>query len=331
MNRFLRFFGLLAVIVVGSWLLINREQIDSVSDALDLAQKQLGDLKPVEQAGWTTVPASSGNGTIRIASFNLHNYGPAKAGRRHVLHHYAQIIRQFDIVAIQEIQTKDTNAIAALMDAVNRETPQRYAILTSPRIGRTHIKEQYAFIYDRSRVQPLGTPYVVADPDDMLHREPFVGWFRTIGIDGQRSFTFSLVNLHVDPDLVPEELAWLDDLMSAVRNDGRFEDDVILLGDFNASDDELIPALANTGLNWLIRGVKTNTRNTAAYDNIIINPRATVEFTGRSGNLDFMPFFNITQAQALEISDHLPVWAEFAIEEGRSSGFVARSDDVLMR
>lgn len=329
-NRFLKFFGLLAVIVIGSWLLLHRDQIDSVSDAWDLAQRQWRQHGSTQPAGWETISDARSADTLRIASFNLHNYGPAKAGRPHVLNYYGRIIRQFDVVAIQEIRTRDTNAIAALLDAVNQGS-QRYAILTSPRIGRTHIKEQYAFIYDRSRVQPLGNPYVVSDPDDMLHREPFVGWFRAIGSERQRSFTFSLANLHIDPDLVSEELEWLDDLMRAIRNDGRFEDDVILLGDLNASDHELIPALAGTDLNWLVRDVKTNTRSTAAYDNLVINQKATVEFTGRSGTCDFMRQFNLTLGQALEVSDHLPVWAEFSVEEGRRSGFVAANDRPVVR
>lgn len=316
----------MAVVFVGSWLLLNREQINSVSDAIELAQKQIEQIQPpVQEVGWTTVPNARADGTIRIASFNLHNYGPTKAGRHHVLNYYAAIIQQFDVIAIQEIKTQDTNVIARLLDAVN-QNGNRYAILTSPRIGRTHIKEQYAFIYDRSRVQPLGAPYVVSDPDDLLHREPFVGWFRAVGVEGKRSFTFSLVNIHIDPDLVSQELSVVSDLARSIRNDGRFEDDVILLGDFNASDHDFTPALASSGLNWLVRGVKTNTRASEAYDNIIVNPSATVEFTGRSGNFDFMRQFNLTLGQALEISDHVPVWAEFSIEEGRSSGFVAELD-----
>lgn len=322
LNRLLKFSGLLAIIVIGSWLLLHRDQINSLSDAIELAQKQLEGIRPVQEAGWTTVPESRPADKLRIASFNLHNYGPAKASRRHVLQYYARIIQQFDVVALQEIRTQDTNAVAALVDAVNQGSG-RYGILTSPRIGRTHIKEQYAFIYDRSRVQPLGPPYVVSDPDDMLHREPFVGWFQAAAPEGKRSFTFALANIHIDPDLVSEELAWTDDLMKAIRNDGRFEDDVILIGDFNASDDDFIPALAGTDLNWLVRGVKTNTRSTEAYDNIIVSNKATVEFTGRSGNFDFMRQFNLTLGQALEVSDHLPVWAEFSTEEGRRSGFVA--------
>lgn len=330
MKRFSKFVALLAVIFVGSWLLLHRKEIKNVSDAVSLAKKQIEQWKPVDTVGWTTVPAARPDGTIRIAAFNLHNYGPAKAKRSHVLDLYASIVQQFDIVAIQEIKTQDTNNIAILIDTINRNG-NHYAILTSPRIGRTHIKEQYAYIYDRRRIQPLGAPYVVSDPDDLLHREPYVGWFRAIGVQSERSFTFALVNIHIDPDLVEQELKYTADLMRAVKNDGRFEDDIIMLGDFNANDKDFTPALVGTGLNWLVRGVPTNTRASQQYDNLVIASAATVEFTGRSGTFDFMRQYNLSLAQALEVSDHLPVWAEFTNEEGRSTGVVASQAEGIIR
>jgi len=326
-NRFLKFAALLSVILLGSWLLLHRKEIKNVADVVALAKKQLDQWQKVDPVGWTTVPSARPDGTIRIASFNLHNFGPAKAKRPHVLKLYAQIIQQFDLVALQEIRTQDTNTIASLIDTVNQGNGH-YAIMTSPRIGRTHIKEQYAYIYDTRRVQPLGAPYVVADPDDLLHREPFVGWFRANGVDAKRGFTFALVDLHIDPDLVQEELRYLADIVRAVKNDGRYEDDVILLGDFNASDNDFTPALVGTGLTWLVRSTTTNTRSSEQYDNLMINPTATIEFTGRSGTFDFMRHYNLGLAQALEVSDHMPVWAEFSNEEGRSSGVVASVTDA---
>jgi hypothetical protein len=44
---------------------------------------------------------------------------------------------------------------------------------------------------------------------------------------------------------------------------------------------------------------------------------------GRSGVLDFMRDGNLTLEEALEVSDHLPVWAEFSIFEGGTIGRVA--------
>jgi len=326
----------LLVILIGGWLLYHRQQIHNVSDAWRLAAQQWSDLTAAADGSWLTVStgdptATDRNpGTIRIASFNLHHYGNAKARRSHVLDYYTKIIRQFDLVAIQGIRTDDTNVIAQLIDTVNRQGGH-YAIMTSPRQGRTRAKQQYAFIFDTRRVQSLGRPYVVADPEDLLQRPPFVGWFRTVGVPEQQAFTFSLVNCHIDMDMAEEEWRYMVNLLRAVRQDGRREDDVILTGTLYAGDDELTPLLAGSGWNWLIRDQTTLTEGIGAADNFILDPQATVEFTGRSGVLDFLRQYNLNVSQALEVSEHLPVWAEFFVEEGRSSGLVAQESAAAIR
>jgi hypothetical protein len=74
---------------------------------------------------------------------------------------------------------------------------------------------------------------------------------------------------------------------------------------------------------WAISGVPTNVRGTKLYDNIVYHSLATGEFTGRAGVFDFLREFNLNQDEALEISDHLPVWAEFSVYEGGQPGRVA--------
>ena len=61
-------------------------------------------------------------------------------------------------------------------------------------------------------------------------------------------------------------------------------------------------------------------------DNIVFDSLATVEFTGRSGVVDFLRALNLTVEQAREISDHLPVWAEFSVYEGANPKRLADND-----
>jgi endonuclease/exonuclease/phosphatase family metal-dependent hydrolase len=156
----------------------------------------------------------------------------------------------------------------------------------------------------------------VLDPEQLLIRPPFVGWFRTVGPPPDRALTFSLVNLHLDASRPEAELAFLQQLHRAVRNDGRGEDDVILLGDFNAGDRLLDASTRKSQLVRIVTGHPTNTRGTCQYDNILFDGQATVEYLGNSGVFDFLRHFNLTLDQALTISDHLPVWAEFSVVEG---------------
>ncbi len=171
--------------------------------------------------------------------------------------------------------------------------------------------------------------YSVNDPDDLFQRPPLVASFRARGPPPNQAFTFTLIDMHTDPDEAEKECNSLAQVYRAVRNDGRGEDDVILLGDLNADEKKfgLLKQLPNIA--WAISGVPTNTRGNKTYDNLIFNRAATVEFTGRAGVFDIIREFNLTQAQALEVSDHFPVWAEFSAYEGGPQGQTAARPDAV--
>ena len=138
----------------------------------------------------------------------------------------------------------------------------------------------------------------------------------------QEAFTFTLVDIHTDPDEVAAELdaAWTTSFPGRARRDGRGEDDVILLGDLNADDHHLGQLGTISNIAWAISGVASNTRGNKLYDNILFTSNATTEYTGRSGVLNLMQEFHLTLEQALEVSDHMPVWAEFTSAPRRGRG-----------
>lgn len=263
---------------------------------------------------------------LLIASFNIQVLGKSKLAKTDVMPIIVQTIRQFDIVAIQEIRAKEDDVLPRLVAMLNSDG-SRYDYLIGPRLGRSVSTEQYAFVFDSQRVEydptSVGT---IGDPGDGLHREPFVARFRPRTIRPDRAFTFWLVNAHTDPDEVPEEIKALADVfqvMQAARSD---EDDVILLGDLNASEKQMGAFDNIPGIHWVVRsGVKTNTRQTKAYDNIIFQHPRTSEFTGRWGVFDFGSIFELSREQALRVSDHLPIWAEFQISESPADGRFAKS------
>ncbi len=118
---------------------------------------------------------------------------------------------------------------------------------------------------------------------------------------------------------MPQELAALVDVIRGVRNNGRGEDDVLLLGDLNA-DERMLDSLAQaTGSSVVVSGVPTNTRGSKTYDNILFARSATTEFTQQLGVVDFAREYQLSDTQALEVSDHRPIWAEFSVYEGGNS------------
>jgi endonuclease/exonuclease/phosphatase family metal-dependent hydrolase len=150
-----------------------------------------------------------------------------------------------------------------------------------------------------------------------MHREPFAARFRGRTNSPEHAFTFWLVNIHTDPDEVPQEVDALADVFQMMQRARPDEDDVILLGDLNASESQLGRLGKLPGINWTVRDVMTNTRQNRAYDNIIFDSRTTGEYTGRWGVVDLERALGLTRDQALQVSDHLPIWAEFQIWEAQ--------------
>jgi endonuclease/exonuclease/phosphatase family metal-dependent hydrolase len=275
-----------------------------------------------------TYPVSDSGGTIKIASFNIQVFGRSKLEKPAVMQVLCDVARRFDVIAIQEVRAREDDIVPRFVQQLNAGG-RRYDFLIGPRLGRTTSKEQYAFVYDTATIEAdRSALYTVEDRADLLHREPLVASFRVRGPAPQEAFTFTLVNVHTDPDEVPRELGALAGAFRAVRNDGRGEDDIILLGDLNA-DERRLGALAQLpNITWVVSGTPTNTRGSQTYDNILFNRVATSEFTGLSGVIDLMREYQLTLDAALEVSDHLPIWAEFSAVEGGQPGRIATRRDA---
>ena len=186
------------------------------------------------------------------------------------------------------------------------------------------MKEQYAFLFDTARVEvDRQSVYTVGDPDGLLQRDPLIATFRAKGVNPSEAFTFTLVNMHVDEDHAAEELDALAEVYRVVRRSSQGEDDILLLGDL-ATDDRNLHRLGKIpGIYPLIRGIWTNTEQNRQLDNLVIHRPSTTEYTGRCGVFDVMRRWNLSVQEALQVSDHFPVWAEFSAYERDYSGRIA--------
>jgi deoxyribonuclease-1-like protein len=303
--RTIPFYPLLVVLLVGLGGYLGCDPA-SITPPINPAANTASGL--IQQSA--TIPKRTAD-TIVIGSFNVQRLGPEKLKNKVVMNCLAQIIQQFDVIAIQEITDNSGLAIRELMRLAN-SSGGRYDLAISPRIGRTGYQEEYAYIFDSTRIAGgQEFTYVVQDPADVLHREPFVGRFETRSAN---PFRFSLVNIHTDPGEISTELDVLATVLVNVRN---FEyqqlghDDVILLGDLNAPPGKLRGLEQIPGLVSLVN-MPTNIRKDKIYDNLLIDSQLTNEFTGRAGTIDLQSAFGFDLPQASDISDHLPVWAEFS-------------------
>ncbi len=251
---------------------------------------------------------------LSVGAFNVQIFGVTKMDKPDVPAVLVDIARRYDLLLVQEIRDKSETAIVELLDLINADQDDPFALLTSDRLGRTWSKEQYAFFYRPSKLTVLDSYHYddgVEPDEDLFEREPIVVRFgTTTGTD------FAAVALHTDPDVAPAEMDFLADVLEdvAVRLE---EQDVILLGDFNAGCDYLRPdELSGLELYqdplvdwWIGEEADTTTTSTyCPYDRILTHgdvSRLTVP--GSGGVFLFDQAFALSPTLTQAVSDHYPV------------------------
>ena len=308
-------FLLILLAVVGSWMFFNEVPLNRMS----LGTLESAPSEVVQLASQTR--RASSQGRVRIATFNLDGYDSTKAEHRDIVVAIAHVLAHFEVIALQGIESTEHHLLPALVDELNRLREGEYDFVVGPRVGRSDMKQQFGFVFDRSEVViDQYATYSVNDPDDLLNFEPFVACFRTRGVAAEKAFTFSVVNLHTYRPEVTRESNLLPTIFASVRNDGRHEDDVIVVGDFQASAAQLRQLGLLPGMAFVVGDANPVG---GGFDNIMMDSAATTEFTGRSGIFDIVRELNVEPTFARRISRHFPVWAEFSDREGGAPGHVA--------
>lgn len=282
------------------------------------------------------VPPKLADGNLLIATWNIRSFGavfpsfdenPGSPKRNlRGLAHIAEVVRRFDVVAVQEVR-HELNGIRMLLSWLG---PDWGLILSDVTRGAAGNYERLSFLYDRRRVQPSGLagelvipPLESGDPSRQFARTPYAVSFRAADEE------FILITLHVLYGDVPAsrepELRAIADWMANWGSDQRrYHHDLIVLGDFNIdrTGDPRFEAFTSRGLNVpeAIRGVRTNifAANAKHYDQIAwFMGQIEMEYTGRAGTIDFADavFPELTnRAKSYRVSDHLPLWAEFSVD-----------------
>jgi deoxyribonuclease-1-like protein len=265
-------------------------------------------------------PAAPARPAIRLATFDLDGLDESRLAIPKVCESLVRILGQFDVVAIQHIRSGNRGVLVRLKDHINA-TGRCYDYVTCPTVDRDALETYNAMLFDATTVEvDPRTVHSVDAPPGTFRVRPLVAEFRVRGPPPSEAFTFALVNVWVDPQRGQRELDVLADVYRAARDSGHGEDDIIMVGNFQ-SDPEHFGRLGRVpGLVAAVSRVPTTTRGTRESDNILFDRHATVEYTGRAGVLDMIRELDLTPQEAVEISEHLPVWAEFSsYENGQAS------------
>jgi len=253
--------------------------------------------------------------TAKIAAFNIQVFGEAKSQKGDVMTVLTKIVREFDIVLIQEIRDASGQTIPNFVEKINQMEGPKYSFISSERLGRTTSKEAYAYVYNTETVQFIqGSDYVYNDINDVFEREPYIASFK-IG-----SFDFVLVGIHTKPDDAYNEIGNLTLVVSSIQATKPNEKDIIVMGDFNADgtyfdEDDTSNLFKASEYKWLIlNAMDTMVKTDYTYDRIVVLD-ATFNYeydanTARVFYFDQVYGLN-NQTFVSEVSDHYPVFAQY--------------------
>lgn len=298
------------------------------------------------------LPSKCLDENLLIATWNLRGFGSLTrewtAGERDSpkrdlrgLLAIGEIVRRFDVIAIQEVKG-DLRALRDLMKWLGRSWA---FLMTDVTAGAEGNNERMAFLYDRRRVETSGLAGELVVPPEWLGeltpgaltkqfaRTPYAVSFRS------GNATFLLITLHVlwgkDPaERVPELLGIARWMRWLAQRSNDWEHNLIALGDFNIDrkGDPLWQAFTSTGLRAptdldavprTIFSASGTDGSRKFYDQIAwfedeqARPLLDMRYL-RAGHVDFPPFVYrgcglSRSAISFRVSDHYPLWSEFAL------------------
>lgn len=252
---------------------------------------------------------------IKIASWNIENFGQTKAGLENGKHEenntigrIAEIIKieKIDLIAIQEYT--DHGVEKAVKNKLLTKFSDDWAGIASSNTGC----EKYLIVYNTKTVKPVQKHSKIRIYDDWnITMERLPGYCSFEAIDG--SFDFTIITCHnrTWEKGAEEEAKLLDNVYEGVQDELSTDDnDIILLGDFNIKNQHKVhfTELIGKGFEETIdfkADTMVSKSNESNLDNIFYPTDQDLTLIG-SGVIRSV-FIDET------VSDHYPVWATFKI------------------
>jgi len=243
--------------------------------------------------------------TISVCSWNIENLGSSKNEAE--IDFIASTIRQFDVIAIQEVVAGDggAQAVDRLVKRMNsKEDTWEYA-LSDATVSSSYKTERYAFIWNKKTVKQIGLAWLDSNYAIEIDREPYFGTFSKDGI------VFTVVNFHAktkakQPETDIKYFKFFPALYPKLN--------LIFCGDFNCPQSHTVfNPLKAMGYKPVFVGQKTTLRSkclqndclASEFDNIFYHP-SKIAFV-KSGVIHFYTSFP-SMEKARMISDHIPIY-----------------------
>ena len=256
----------------------------------------------------------------------------------HAMAAIAEVIRRFDVTAIQETK-RDTRALFAILSLLGEDFRVIASDVTEGDQGND---ERLAYVYNATRVQPSGLVGEIVLPPQaqgevkQFARTPYAAGFVRNDVE------FILTTVHVlwgkkPADRLPELTAFAQWMRGWADRPKDWNRNLFVLGDFNIDrfDDPLWQAFFATGLyppavlHGVHRTVFDNDLDRHFYDQIswftptladgtTVSRLDGIGFDQVGGNFNFLP--HVLTGSGLDksqltwrLSDHYPLWLEFQV------------------
>jgi endonuclease/exonuclease/phosphatase family metal-dependent hydrolase len=247
----------------------------------------------------------------RIATFNIQAFGQAKMRHPVVVPILLRIVSQFDLVAIQELRDKSQTTMPKFTALLNTG-PHEYGYVTGPRLGRTHSKEQYVFLFRKNSFKALKIK-TFPDSKDIFHREATGVLFEFRDYPHK----FVILNFHVDPNDAEAEIANISRIIQWAKSEFGTEN-ILVMGDFNSDcgyyDEEKWPEnFRGAAIHWYFDHDTDTTLGgrSCTYDRIGSTGKIKEWFTRKKGVLRFDgAAFSIPPQISSAILEKYPEWAK---------------------
>jgi endonuclease/exonuclease/phosphatase family metal-dependent hydrolase len=246
----------------------------------------------------------------KLLSWNLKDFGASKS--EETITFIAQTLRDYDIVALQEIVAGEggARAVARLAAELNTKGSKWDYTISEPTRSSSYKTERYAFLWKTSKVQKKGDAWLETHYQMEIDREPYLCTFQY----GNKQFT--IVNFHaITKKMQPEtEIKYFKFFPELYPGHN-----LVFAGDFNCPQlHSVFNPLKKMGYAAVFVNQRTSLRQrcltdgclASEYDNIFYRP-LELKAINSGVLLFFEAFGNLKLAR--KVSDHVPIWMELEV------------------
>ncbi len=255
------------------------------------------------------------NQVIRGATFYIDDFNDEKMSNEDTVKILADIVRDFEVIAIEGIDDPDGSAMKILMDKINSGTDENgqmynYQYNLSEPVGKSGSEEQYAYIYNRNLLYPSSIPRIYYDEN--FTNDPYLVAFRAY--EGRGQVLFIMVSL--DKMKVKQEIDAIPQLVEQIKTEYSGHENITVLGNFYVDqpyyDENSESPLKSENYIWIIpNNVSTTVEGNHTYDQIIATANLRGSYAGKAGVYNFSEIYGLNTSRSLEISGHYPVYVEY--------------------